>query len=156
MYCGSYIYTMSISLVRKCIQAFNYVYRENPPTRKFYSETVILPGIHLCYVASTERQHTICVKNKYTYTQGGYTHFMVVDTDGNHYNVANSIWYWKWDAMEDWERMPVDQPLLVKYYGVRIPMIGTFPIIVETAGYSEHNEKNKLSNEYVNTLVRRF
>ena len=123
---------MSISLVRKCIQAFHYVYRENPPKRTFYGEAAILPCIHFLYVGSTERKTNIHVRNKYTYTQGGYTHFMVVDSDGNHYNVANSVWYWKWNAMEEWERIKVDTEILVKCYGLRIPEIGTFPVIVET------------------------
>ena len=127
-----YMYTMSLSLIRKSIQAFHYLYRENHRPKQFYPEVLILPSLHLYYVSSTENQKTIQIRNKYTYTQGGYTHFMVVDTEGNHYNVANSFWYWKWDAMEEWERMQMDQTILVKYYGLRIPVLGTFPVIVET------------------------
>ena len=26
---------------------------------------------------------------------------MVIDSYGNHYNVNNSFWYWKWISIED-------------------------------------------------------
>jgi hypothetical protein len=55
---------------------------------------------------------------------------MIVDNKGRHFNVNNSLWYWKWDSIEDWEKIEKDKQLLVKYYGWRSPIFGLFPNIV--------------------------
>ena len=49
---------------------------------------------------------------------------------GKHYNVNNSLWYWKWDSIEDWHNLETNKPLTIKYYGYRVPLIGVFPNIV--------------------------
>ena len=85
---------------------------------------------HLVYVLSSEKTDTICIQKKYTFTQSGHTNFMVVDTKGQHYNVNNSFWFWKWDSIEDWTNLKLDETIRVKYYGYRIPEFGIFPNIV--------------------------
>ena len=42
---------------------------------------------------------------------------MVIDSYGNHYNVNNSFWYWKWDSIEDWSSIEANKNLNMKYYG---------------------------------------
>ena len=57
---------------------------------------------------------------------------MIVDTNGNHYDLNNSIWFMKWDAIEDWVSVKKNDTITIKYYGWRIPILGMFPRIVST------------------------
>jgi hypothetical protein len=41
------------------------------------------------------------------FVANGFTNFMIVDDKGRHFNVNNSVWYWKWDAIEDWTTIQV-------------------------------------------------
>lgn len=85
---------------------------------------------HALYAISTEKNEDIKVTNKYKMVNFAKTDFMIVDNKGRHFNVNNSLWYWKWDSIEDWEKIEKDKQLLVKYYGWRIPIFGLFPNIV--------------------------
>ena len=87
---------------------------------------------HCVYALSTSKDYVMTVKDKYTFTTNGFTHFMVIDEDGKHYEVNNSFWYLKWDSIEDWNKINVNDSILIKYYGFRIPVLGVFPNIVET------------------------
>lgn len=99
-----------------------------------------LLGLFLCCVVSGHGLYTygstnkkiIDVHEKYTFQRNGYTEFMIIDKDGNHYNVNNSLWYWKWDSIEDWNKISTNKQLVVKYYGFRVPVLGFFPNIVNT------------------------
>jgi hypothetical protein len=61
--------------------------------------------------------------------RNGFTEFMVIDEYGNHYNVNNSFWYWKWNSIEDWYNIKESDELDFKYYGWRVPVLGMFPNI---------------------------
>ena len=87
-------------------------------------------GIHGAYVFSTKKQEKIYVHDTYQMVQHGSTSFMVVDGEGRHFNVGNSLWFWRWDAVEDWHRIQRGYPLQIKRYGWRIPALGWFPTIV--------------------------
>jgi len=102
-----------------------------------YPEIMGLPLIHAGYVITTQNKKTIVVSSKYVYTYGGYTRFMVVDNTGTHYAVENSIWFWRWNAIEDWERIQIGSPIRIHYYGWRIAPFGVFPNIVRTSNSSE-------------------
>jgi hypothetical protein len=99
-----------------------------------------LLGLFLCGVVSGHGLYTygstnkkiIDVDKKYTFERNGYTEFMIIDKNGDHYNVNNSLWYWKWDSIEDWNKITTDKQITVKYYGFRIPVLGVFPNIVNT------------------------
>ena len=87
---------------------------------------------HIGYVLSTQKEDNITISNKYKYVSNGFTNFMIVDTNGTHYNVNNSLWFWKWDSIEDWHKLKVGENIYAKYYGLRIPFIGCFPNIIDT------------------------
>jgi hypothetical protein len=89
-------------------------------------------GIHVFYTYGTEKKENIQVVNKYKMVKYGSTQFMLVDNNGRHYNVNNSIWYWKWDSIEDWNKIKNGNEIAVKYYGLRIPFLGFFPNIVKS------------------------
>ncbi len=87
---------------------------------------------HGIYAYSTEEKDAITVIKKYKMNRGGYTDFMVVDDKGRHFNVNNSLWYWKWDSIEDWHNIEEksEEKLLIRYYGWRMPALGLFPNII--------------------------
>ncbi len=106
------------------------------------SMTIISGGTvisHLIYTLGTTHNETINIKHKYKFDTNGFTNFMVIDDNNKHYNVNNSLWYWKWDSIEDWNSIKLNKTnetnetnkLSVKYYGLRIPFLGFFPNIVK-------------------------
>jgi hypothetical protein len=93
-------------------------------------------GLFLCghatYSYGTQQKKLINVTKKYIYAQNACSEFMLVDSYGNHYNVNNSVWYWKWNSIEDWTNINENDKIQIKYYGYRIPFLGFFPNIIET------------------------
>jgi hypothetical protein len=85
---------------------------------------------HPIYALLTVQNKMITVDKKYHFTRNGFTQFMVIDKNGNHYNVGNSMWYWKWDSIEDWHKLNPEQKIDITYYGWRKPLFGMFPRIV--------------------------
>jgi hypothetical protein len=85
---------------------------------------------NLCYAIGTKREKEIIVTKKYKFNINGYTNFMIVDVKGEHYNVNNSIWYMKWDSIEDWTSIEANKTAYVEYYGFRVPFLGLFPNVV--------------------------
>jgi len=101
---------------------------------------------HLGYTLSTKSKKDIIVAKKYQYDVYGFTNFMVVDTNGDHYNVNNSTWFLKWDSIEDWSNIEPNDSLTVGFYGWRIPFLGTFPNIVST-NKNNNNKSYKIIHE---------
>lgn len=87
---------------------------------------------HCTYTFKTTNNKIIDVQDKYQFTRNGFTEFMIIDKNGEHYNVNNSLWYWKWDSIEDWNKIQTNKQIVIKYYGLRIPLLGIFPNIVNT------------------------
>jgi len=84
---------------------------------------------HSMYAYTTSNEKTLSIEKKYTMVRNGQTEFMVVDENGDHYNMNNSLWYFKWDSVEDWNRIPEGKKIPFRYYGYRLPMLGIFPNI---------------------------
>jgi len=82
---------------------------------------------HISYAYITKNEKTLIVDKKYQFTRNGFTEFMIVDRENNHYNINNSIWYWKFNSIEDWNAIKTNQKINVCYYGFRIPILGLFP-----------------------------
>lgn len=87
---------------------------------------------HLAYVLITSKQKEVSIVKKYKYNAYGFTEFMFIDSYGKHYNVKNSVWYLKWNSIEDWNSFEPNDKIKIKYYGWRIPCLGVFPIVVST------------------------
>ena len=113
---------------------------------KFEPILFLLTVPHLGYVLSTQKEDNIAIINKYKYVSNGFTNFMIVDTNGKHYNVNNSFWFWKWDSIEDWHKLKVDDTIYAKCYGIRMPFLGCFPNIVDTNYIVK--EKSKIEDEH--------
>ena len=100
---------------------------------------VLIIGGHACYAYGTAKNKIIVIDKKYKFTRNGFTEFMIIDKEGHHYNVNNSIWYWKWDSIEDWYLIKEEQKLNTLTYGWRVPILGMFPNIVS----SQYNKKKQ-------------
>lgn len=94
---------------------------------------------NLCYAIGTKEEKEIFVSKKYKFDRNGFTEFMVVDINGKHYNINNSLWYWKWNSIEDWYSVKENSTINVKFYGWRVPIFGIFPNIIETNHYFDTN-----------------
>lgn len=91
----------------------------------------LLSVSHFTYTFYTTENVEITVSKKYKFDDKGYTKFMIIDNNGEHYDVANNLWYWKWDSVEDWTNIKEDHNIIVRKYGVRVPVLGLFPVIVK-------------------------
>tara|TARA_Y200000002_G_C22653389_1_gene652389 strand:- start:875 stop:1279 length:405 start_codon:yes stop_codon:yes gene_type:complete len=96
--------------------------------------------VHLVYVLSTKFTKTITVKKTYTGVEDEssgngyydmYTTYMVVDTNNEVYQVSNSLWFWEWDAPEEWGKLSKGQTYTVNGYGKRVGFFGMYPQIVK-------------------------
>ena len=82
------------------------------------------------FVFVTAKKEEIIIAKKYKYVKNGSTNFMIVDENGRHFNVKNSFWFWKWDAIENWTNIKLLEKQHVSYYGYRLPFFNMFPNIV--------------------------
>ena len=107
---------------------------------------------HGAFALATNVREEICITKKYKYDTNGFTNFMIVDDKGRHFNVNNSFWYWKWDAIEEWtnihdyngrDKEKDNNKICIGYYGYRIPFLGLFPNIVEFPTQLEHVKKEE-------------
>ena len=85
---------------------------------------------HCSYALGTVEKKIINIDKKYLFDRNGFTEFMVLDDNGEHYNVNNSLWHWKWDSIEDWHKLELNKDIVIKYYGWRVPLFGLFPNII--------------------------
>lgn len=93
------------------------------------ASAIVISDIGYTYGTTATKQ--IVVTSKYKFDRRGYTDFMVVDKEGNHYSVNNSLWFFKWTSIEDWHSIQENVPMNVKYFGWRVPFLGGFPNIVQ-------------------------
>ncbi len=117
---------------RSLLYLFGDVIKEiilKPETGIKLGTAIVISDMGYAYGTATKKQ--IVVASKYKFDRRGFTDFMVVDNDGNHYSVNNSLWFMKWDSIEDWHSIPLNKPLDVKYFGWRVPVFGAFPNIVK-------------------------
>ena len=132
---GSYMSSTLLSLFHGVIRVL-CVTPEKALPLPFVSGRALLilggTGIHGTYVFSTKKEEKIYMLDTYQRVYCGSTFFMLVDGEGRHFHVGNSLWFWRWNAVEDWHRIQWGYPLTVKRYGWRIPALGLFPTIVKT------------------------
>ena len=111
--------------------------------------SVTMISSNFFYAILTREEKEIIVKKKYKFDRSGFTDFMIIDSNDKHYNLNNSLWYWKWDSIEDWHLIKEEQKLNTLTYGWRIPILGMFPNIVA----SQYNKSNKNNNTKINDMI---
>jgi hypothetical protein len=149
---------MSSGIIRKISQIIRYIGVTGDNT--ISKETSILAtkislglgfigvGAHATYAIVTEKDEAIQIASKYKMVRNGFTEFMVIDTQGRHFNVNNSFWYWKWDSVEDWHMLIPSNKVNIKYYGWRWPIYGLFPNIVSSKKpVNKTNDNHKINDE---------
>jgi hypothetical protein len=128
---------MSNNFSRIFLNSFRYIFLNdnryqinNSVQIKIAGSLLILGSLpHGIYALGTEKSEKSRIIKKYKMVRNGFTEFMVIDEYGNHYNVNNSFWYWKWNSIEDWYNIKESDELDFKYYGWRVPVLGMFPNI---------------------------
>jgi hypothetical protein len=131
---------------------FNIIYKQllksnNPFT--LFTTSVTMISCNLFYAVFTREEKEIIVKKKYKFDRSGFTEFMIIDSNDKHYNLNNSLWYWKWDSIEDWYLIKEEQKLNTLTYGLRVPILGMFPNIVS----SQYNKSNKNDNTKIIEMI---
>lgn len=127
---------MSNNILRRISRALNLVFFDSPIIKdpsiilgKIIFGTLVACG-HSVYTFSTTQTDNIQVVKKYKMNRNGFTDFMIIDDKGRHFNINNSVWFWKWNSIEDWHKIEEKKELPIKYYGWRYPIFGLFPNIV--------------------------
>jgi hypothetical protein len=126
---------------------------------KWNNYYLIGPPIHFGYSYFTQKNRNIMVSDKYTFDSNGFTNFMIVDTENNHYKVGNNLWFWKWDSIEDWSSIKKGTGLPISYYGFRVPFLGIFPNVVEINNINDINDINinkNNQNDSSNAIITAF
>lgn len=111
----------------------NTIYETNKNNHEpWFKLLIIATGLtgHSIYALSTSKKDSSVVVKKYKMVRNGFTEFMIIDNKGRHFNVNNSLWYWKWNSVEDWSNIEEGDELYFKYYGWRMPVFGIFPNII--------------------------
>jgi hypothetical protein len=130
---------MSRSFLRNFFKYTENIFEDNAKRKIVASEIALKVGAlsivlacHGIYAYSTEEKDAIVVTKKYKMNRNGFTDFMIIDDKGRHFNVNNSLWYWKWNSIEDWHNIhdKSEEKLFIRYYGWRIPVLGLFPNII--------------------------
>ena len=116
-----------------------------------------LTSFHCAYALNTSITEKIKIVKKYKMVRNGYTDFMVIDNKNRHFNVNNSLWYWKWNSIEDWSNIKEGNEINLKYYGWRVPLLGLFPNIYTSSNENFLNSTSKTSliefhSEIINIL----
>ena len=131
---------------------FNIIYKQllksNNPVFLFTSSVTMI-SCNFFYAILTREEKEIIVKKKYKFDRSGFTEFMIIDSNDKHYNLNNSLWYWKWDSIEDWHSIKEEQKLNTLTYGLRVPILGIFPNIVS----SQYNKNNKNDNSKIIKMI---
>lgn len=136
---------------------FNIIFKnllksKNPVILLTTSVTMI--SSNFFYAILTREEKEIIVKKKYKFDRSGFTEFMIIDSNDKHYNLNNSLWYWKWDSIEDWHSIKEEQKLNTLTYGWRLPILGMFPNIVSSQyNKSNKNDNTKIINMIINTSL---
>lgn len=99
------------------------------------------------YSLTTCDTKSIVVKDKLMFSREGNTEFIVKDIEDKLYNVNNSLWYWKWDSLEDWTNIQTNKKYMIKYYGWRVPLFGIFPNIVGSKCVENNVKTNQIIYE---------
>ena len=111
-------------------RSFMYFFRDifkNLTPEETYRIGSAIAVTHLGFALVTLNGDRIIVDSKYKFDRNGFTEFMIVDKNGKHYNVNNSVWFFKWDSIEDWHSIEEGKQIDISYYGWRFPFLGMFP-----------------------------
>ena len=128
---------MSSNFLKLLNNSLKICFLENTKYKKLDAENILISSflficgsfLHLSYSLGTSDLKYSKIIKKYKMVRNGFTDFMIITDDEKHYNVNNSLWYWKWNSIEDWHKIQEGDTLYFNYYGWRIDFLGIFPNI---------------------------
>lgn len=128
---------MSSNFLKLLNNSFKICFCENKKYKKLDDANILAQSflficgsfLHLSYSLGTSDFKYSKIIKKYKMVRNGFTDFMIITDDEKHYNVNNSLWYWKWNSIEDWHKMQEGDTIYFDYYGWRIDFLGIFPNI---------------------------
>ena len=128
---------MSSNFKKLLNNSFKICFLENTKYKRLDGENILINSflficgsfLHLSYSLGTSNFKYSKIIKKYKMVRNGFTDFMIITDDEKHYNVNNSLWYWKWNSIEDWHKMQEGDTIYFDYYGWRIDFLGIFPNI---------------------------
>ncbi len=83
------------------------------------------------YIWTTRKEKNIVVKQKFTITSWGFTRYIIIDSNSQIYEIANSIWFIKQDAINDWVKLKINKKYKICCYGITSRSIGTKEQIID-------------------------
>ena len=78
----------------------------------------------------TEQERTITINEKWTKYKNEDQKYLVSDTNGNVYQITDSLWYWTFDASNRYAKITPSQTYNVTLIGWRIPFISFYQNII--------------------------
>ena len=115
-----------LSIIRPSIKPINL----SQKTVNITLGTVITTSAVYSY--STVINRDITIIDKYKFNKYGFTEFMVIDENNNHYNFNNNLWFLKFNNIEDYYKLKEGDKVNIFHCGWRIPFLGLFPNIYKS------------------------
>jgi len=78
----------------------------------------------------TEHDVNVTVKEKWVKYQGGDAKYLVSDTNGNIYEITDSLWKWKWNSSDQYAEMQTGQNYTIGLFGKRVPFFSAYPDVI--------------------------
>ena len=94
----------------------------------------ILLCLWVLYMVTTYSESMIKVTDKYTLTSYTQSVFMIVDnTTNTTYMLGDNYLLGFYDTFENWSKLQIGEYYRVYHYGIRIKIMGMFPVIYNIA-----------------------
>jgi hypothetical protein len=95
---------------------------------------IILLIFTIIYAYATQYTRTITIKKLTSYNYGKYglnVRYLVIDENEKVYMISNSLYYLFFKSAELYANLEINHTYNIKGYGIRIPILGFYPIIIK-------------------------
>lgn len=87
---------------------------------------IVIPGSFLIFYGS-EEEINVTVKEKWVKNYSDSSIYLFSDTDGNVYEITDSLFLWKWEASNRYAFIEINKTYQITTYGWRIPFLSSYP-----------------------------
>ena len=91
----------------------------------------VLIGLNILYILLTKKSKKIIIKKKLTIVSYGFTKYIIIDTNNNIFEINNSVWFGKFNSLDDWIKINLNKKYNINYYGLPNSIFGTKYQIVD-------------------------
>ena len=92
---------------------------------------IVILLIIAIYTYSTQFTKKITIKNLTYFRSSKNSYNLISDENNNVYKISNSIWYMFFTSAELYSSLNDNQRYTIKGYGLRIPFLGFYPMIIK-------------------------